>query len=112
MDEIAISVAQAASSKKAIDTVLLRVGPQIGITEFFLVTSGTNSRQVKTIAEEIEKKFKNSYGISPMSVEGLDDARWVLLDFGDLVAHVFIEEARTYYDIERLWSDAERIEVQ
>ncbi len=110
-ESMVLAVARGASAKKATDTTVLRVGPLIGITEYFLITSGSNPRQVRTIAEEIERLFRTLYGLSPMSVEGYDDARWVLLDFGEFVVHVFIDEARSYYDIERLWSDAERIDV-
>lgn len=102
--------AEAALSKKGERTVVLEVGPLLGITDEFVITSGANARQVKTIAEEIEKKIKEAGGPGPASVEGLDDARWVLLDYGDFVCHVFVEEARAYYDIERLWSDAPRTE--
>ena len=86
--------------------MIMEVGPLIGITDHFVVTSGSNPRQVRTIAEEIEKQVKLAGGPGPASVEGLDDARWVLLDYGDFVVHVFLDEARSYYDIERLWADA------
>ena len=82
----------------------------LGIVEEFVITSGTNARQVKTIADEIESEIKKAGGSGPRSVEGLDDARWVLLDYGDFVVHIFMEEAREYYDIERLWADAHRTE--
>ena len=67
-------------------------------------------RQVRTIAEEIELRVKEQGGGSPRYIEGLDDARWVLLDYGDFVVHVFLDEARRYYDLERLWSDAARVD--
>jgi ribosome-associated protein len=75
-----------------------------------VITSGSNLRQVRTIAEEIELRVKEQGGGSPRYVEGLNDARWVLLDYGQFVVHVFLEEARQYYDLERLWADAPRVE--
>jgi ribosome-associated protein len=75
----------------------------------FVITSGTNTRQVRTICDEIEAAMKREGGGSPRSVEGLDSASWVLLDYGDLVVHVFLDETREYYALERLWTDAPRI---
>jgi ribosome-associated protein len=65
---------------------------------------------VRTIAEEVEAQVKAVGGLSPLRVEGLDDARWVLLDYGDFVVHVFLDEVRDYYDLERLWSDAAKLD--
>ncbi|HLG92182.1 MAG TPA: ribosome silencing factor [Acidimicrobiales bacterium] len=102
--------AQAASSKKGADTVVLEVGPVLSITDVFVITSGANTRQVRTLADEVERAVRANGGPSPASVEGLDDARWVLMDYGDFVVHVFLEEARRYYQLERLWADMERID--
>ncbi|HLY83229.1 MAG TPA: ribosome silencing factor [Acidimicrobiales bacterium] len=102
------TAARAASGKKGEDTLILGVGPLLLITDAFVVTHGINSRQVRTIAEEVEEKVKVSGGPSPLRIEGLDDARWVLMDYGDFVVHVFLEEVRRFYDLERLWADAER----
>ena len=74
-----------------------------------MITSGRNVRQVRTIAEEIEKKLKDEGHSGPVRTEGLQDASWVLLDYGDFVVHVFLDEVRHYYDLERLWSDVPRI---
>ena len=106
---VAVVVARAAEAKKGEATVILDVGPLLGITDRFVITSGTNDRQVRTIADEIELQVKKADGRGPLRVEGLDDARWVLMDYGDVVVHVFNEEARRYYDLERLWSDARRV---
>ncbi len=102
--------ADAASSKTADPTVVLDVGDLLGITDHFVITSGSNVRQVRTIAEEIEQRVKEQGGGPPRYVEGLDDARWVLLDYGEFVVHVFLDEARRYYDLERLWADAPRVD--
>ena len=107
--DLAAVAARAASAKKAEDTVILEVGPVLAITDAFVITSGTNSRQVSTIAEEVEAKVAEEGGRKPLRIEGLADARWVLLDYGDFVVHVFLDEVRRYYDLERLWADAPRI---
>jgi len=106
----AITAARAAADKKGEDTIVLDVGDIIGITEVFVITSGTNTRQVRTICDEIEQAVKRDGGTAPRSVEGLEGASWVLLDYGDLVVHVFLAETREYYALERLWTDAPRIE--
>jgi ribosome-associated protein len=99
--------ARAAAAKQGRDTVVLAVGRVLSITDAFVVTSGSNVRQVRTIADEIEKQVKQAAGPAPLRIEGLDDARWVLMDYGDFVVHVFVDEARDFYEIERLWADAE-----
>ena len=76
------------------------------IKEFLKFTSGANARQVRTIVEEVENQVKESGGPAPIRIEGLDDARWVLMDYGDFVVHVFLQEVREFYDLERLWADA------
>jgi len=103
-------MAAVASSKKALDTVVLDVGDIISITDAFVITSGANSRQVRTIVDEMERALKERDGIKPRAVEGLDDASWVLLDYGDVVAHVFLADTRAYYDLDRLWADAPTID--
>jgi ribosome-associated protein len=109
---MAVVAARAADEKKGADTLVLDVASVLAITDAFVITSGTNPRQVRTIAEEVEAKVKEVGGPGPIRTEGLDDARWVLLDYGDFVVHVFLDEAREYYDLERLWSDAARVDWQ
>jgi ribosome-associated protein len=101
--------ARAADDKKALDIVVLDVGDIISITEMFVLVSGTNTRQVKTIAEEVELALKVYEDEVPRAVEGLDDATWVLLDYGDVIVHVFLTDTRDYYDLDRLWSDAPQV---
>ena len=107
--EWARTAARAASAKGGEDTVIIEVGLVLAITDAFVITSGRNSRQVKTIAEEVEARLKADGDIKPLRVEGLSDSHWILLDYGDLVIHVFLDETREYYDLERLWSDAPRV---
>ena len=106
---LAATAARAASDKKGEDIVVLEVGPLLSITDAFVITSGMNDRQVRTIAEEVEAQVRASMSRAPLRVEGLNDARWILLDYGDVVVHVFLDETRRYYDLERLWADAPRL---
>jgi ribosome-associated protein len=108
-DQWAVLAAQAASSKKAIDPVVLAVGEVLAITDSFVIVSATNTRQVRTIADEVERQVLEAGGPKPLRVEGLEDLHWVLLDYGDFVVHVFLQETRDYYELERLWSDVPRI---
>ena len=102
--------AKAASSKKGEGTVVLEVGEILAITDAFVITSGDNVRQVRAIAEEVERKVDEAGGPKPLRIEGLADARWVLMDYGDFVVHVFLGEVRDFYRLERLWSDAPHLE--
>lgn len=101
--------ARAADDKLGTDVVVLDVGDIIGITEVFVIASASNTRQVRTICDEVELALKVEADLAPRSVEGLRDASWVLIDYGLLVVHVFLAETREFYDLERLWSDAPRV---
>ena len=103
------TAAQACDAKGGDDTVILEVGAVLAITDAFVLTAGRNHRQVATISDEVEAALKGAGGPSPLRVEGREQAEWVLLDYGDFVVHVFLEEVRRYYDLERLWSDAPRL---
>jgi ribosome-associated protein len=100
-----VAAARAAASKTDEPTVVLEVGDVLAITGWFVITGGSNSRQVRTVAEEIELQVTEAGGPKPLRVEGRDTAQWVLLDYGDFIVHVFLDEARTFYDLERLWRD-------
>ena len=102
--------AQAAADKKGTDIVVLDVGEIISITEVFVLVSATNLRQVRTIVDEIELTLKITDDEGPRAVEGLADATWVLMDYGDIIVHVFLDETREFYDLDRLWADATRID--
>jgi ribosome-associated protein len=101
--------ARAADAKKAQDIVILDVGEIMGIVESFVITSAPNSRLVRAIVDEVERELFERTGDKPRAVEGLRDASWVLLDYGDLVVHVFLTETREYYALERLWADVARV---
>jgi ribosome-associated protein len=108
--ERAVIAAQAASAKSGSDTVILDVGDVLSIVDFFVIASAPNTRQVRTIAEEVEERIRLAGGEGPLRIEGLDDLTWVLLDYGDIVVHVFLDSTREFYDLERLWADVRRLE--
>ena len=102
--------ARAADAKRGEDVLVLDVADIIGIVDYFVITAASNTRLVRTIVEEIERQVFEQTGEKPRAVEGLRDASWVLLDYGDLVVHVFLTETREFYGLERLWADADRFE--
>ena len=103
--EIAQKIAAAANDKKAKDILLLNMEGLSPVTDFYVICSAGNSTLVKAIADNIVDKLAEA-GVHPTHKEGYADARWVLLDYGDVVAHVFLEEERDFYNLEQLWADA------
>lgn len=108
--EYAIEAARAAADKKATDIVALEVRDLLVVTDYFVIATGQNDRQVKTIVDEVEERLRK-LGLKPIGREGEREGRWVLLDFGDLVVHVFMPEEREFYRLEKLWGDAPRLEL-
>lgn len=108
--ETAAAAARAASSKQAQDIVVLDVSKLIVITDHFVICTATSTRQIRTVAEEIERSLKEDPGVRPVRREGEGDAGWWLLDYIDAVVHVFGPEERAFYDLERLWRDAPRLD--
>jgi ribosome-associated protein len=102
---LAFVAARAADDKQGVDTIVLSVAEVLAITELFVVTSAANRRLVRTIADEVEHQVREQLGRSPVRVEGVSEQQWVLIDFGDVVVHVFADETRRFYNIERLYSD-------
>lgn len=109
--ELAKIAARAADDKQGDDLVGLDVSANMPLTDIFLIASGRNERLVLAIAEEIEDQLSAQAGQKAIRREGRDEGRWVLLDFGDLVVHVFHEEDRMYYGLERLWRDAPVVDL-
>lgn len=103
--DIAQKIAAVANDKKAKDILLLNMEGLSPVTDFYVICSAGNSTLVKAIADNIEDKLAEE-GVHPTHKEGYADARWVLLDYGDVVAHVFLEEERDFYNLEQLWADA------
>jgi ribosome-associated protein len=108
--DIARIAAAAADAKSGVNVLLLDVSEIIGICDLFVIASARNVRQVSAIAEEIEERVFVTHDLKPASVEGLDARRWVLIDYGDVVIHLFLEEEREYYRLERLYGDAHQVE--
>jgi len=109
--ELARLAAEAADAKQADDLVALDVSGPLPLTDVFLLASGRNERNVIAIADEIQDRLIAA-GVKPIRREGLSEGRWVLLDFGDIVVHVFHEEDRLYYSLERLWKDCPVVPLQ
>ncbi len=103
--ELALAAARIADAQKGSDIVILQVGEVLGVTEYFVVVSASNRRLVRTLVDEIEVQCRDSVGRIPSRTEGVREQQWVLLDYGDVVVHVFLEEIREFYDIERLYKD-------
>lgn len=101
---------RAALDKKALDVVVLDLRKTPAFTDFFVLCSGANQRQVKAIADAIEEALRAAK-VRPAHVEGYDRAEWVLMDFFSFIVHVFTPQTREFYSLERLWGDAERIEA-
>jgi ribosome-associated protein len=106
----ALEIARLASDKKAADLVLLELKNLVPYTDYFVICSGESTQQVKTISDNIEEGLRKRK-IKPMGVEGRGPARWVLMDYNDVIVHVFERETRDYYMLEKLWLDAPRIPV-
>ena len=100
-----------ASDKKAFDMVALDLRNIASFTEFFIIATGANQRQVQAIADEINEQLKKQLTTKPVRIEGYNSADWVLLDYGDFVVHIFNGESREFYDLARLWRDARRVEI-
>jgi len=108
--ELAVSAARFADDLKASDILVLQVGDVIALTEYFVVVSASNKRLVDAVVEEVEAKVRDATGRSPIRVEGARENQWVLIDYGDVIVHVFLTEIRDFYEIERLYNDVPKID--
>lgn len=108
LDERICTALRAASDKKALELVVLDLRAIASFTDYFIITSGTNPRQVQAVADAVVEQLKKQ-GTRAARVEGYNTAEWVLVDYGDFVVHVFEDKARRFYDLERLWRDAARV---
>ncbi len=100
-----VTAVEAAESKKATDIRVLDLREVTSFTDFFVICTGGNARQIQAIAEEVKVRLKER-GDRPISLEGVENAEWVLADYGDYIVHIFSKQARDYYDLERLWRHA------
>ena len=106
----AVTAARAADDKQGDDVVVLDVGEVLALCGWFVIASAANERQVKAICDEVELQVHLAGGPKPKRIEGLHDRQWVLMDYGDVVVHVFLQDQREFYDLERLWADVPRID--
>ena len=109
LDERLRLALHAAGEKKALDLAVLDLRAIASFTDFFLIASGANVRQVQAIADGVVDLLRKELGTKPARVEGFSSAEWILLDYGDFVFHIFEEKARRFYDLERLWRDGARV---
>ncbi len=100
-----------ASEKKAFDLIALDLRSIASFTEFFIIASGSNQRQVQAIADEINEQLKKQLSSRPVRIEGYNTGEWILVDYGDFIVHIFNGEAREFYDLARLWLDARKVEI-
>ncbi|MGB9698171.1 MAG: ribosome silencing factor [Thermodesulfobacteriota bacterium] len=108
--EKAFLCARAALDHKAIDLVILSIQNLSSFADYFVICSGNSDRQVQAIAAHIEEKLAKE-GLYPLGIEGKREGRWILLDYGEVVVHVFYQPVREFYDLERLWADAPRVNL-
>ena len=108
--QMALHIAESGLDKKALNIEIIDVRGKVDYTDFVVVMSGRSDRQVSAIAKGIQQDLKHKYGVMCMGVEGLTQGNWVLIDFSDVVVHVFHQDTRGYYDLEALWLDAARVE--
>ena len=109
--ECALTAAEYALEKKGLDLRLLEIRGLSSLTDYLMIVTGRSDRQVQAIAEAIRMGFKKDHKLLPLAVEGMDEGRWVLLDYGEVMIHVFQEPVRQFYDLEGLWSEAPDVQV-
>lgn len=108
--DLAVRAARIADGMKAADILVLHVGDVLALTEYFVVASASNKRLVDAIVEEVEAQVREATGRSPVRVEGAREHQWVLVDYGDVIVHVFLNEIRDFYEIERLYKDVPKVD--
>jgi ribosome-associated protein len=108
--DLAVRTARIADAMKASDILVLHVGDVLALTEYFVVASAPNRRLVDAVVEEVEAQVRQATGRSPIRVEGAREHQWVLVDYGDVIVHVFLTEIREFYEIERLYNDVPKVD--
>jgi ribosome-associated protein len=110
--DLATTIAEIADAEHGSNIMVLQVGEVLGVTEYFVIVSASNRRLVRTLVDEIEKQARAQTGRSPLRSEGVREQQWVLVDYGDVVVHVFLAEVREFYEIERLYTDVPKVTWQ
>ena len=108
--ELARVIAAIADAEHGSDVLVLAVGDVLAVTEYFVIVSASNRRLVRTLVDEIEVQTREQIGRSPLRSEGVRENQWVLVDYGDVVVHVFLAEVREFYEIERLYTDVPKVD--
>jgi ribosome-associated protein len=109
-EQLAYDIAEAADDKKASDLVLLKVSEISYLADYFIIATGFSTTQVKAICNSIEDQIEAKYQLTPLRIQGKTDGRWIVVDYGDIIVHIFMQEEREYYNLEAFWGHAERIE--
>jgi ribosome-associated protein len=108
--ELALAAARSADAAHGTDVLVLHVGDVLGVTEYFVIASASNRRLVNAIVEDLEQDLKGQLERAPVRIEGVREQQWVLIDYGDVVVHVFLAEIREFYEIERLYTDVPKLD--
>ena len=108
--DLAIEICKAMSDKLGKDIIVLYVREKTDLCDYFVIASGSNAPQIKAMGERVEELVEKNLGLVPSRTEGVRDGRWAVLDYGDVIAHIFNDETRLFYHLERLWTDGGNIE--
>jgi len=109
--DLALEICRILSSKKAKDITIINVNHLTVIADYFVIASATSNTAVKALAQELDKKLKENHDRAPLRKEGIQEGRWVAMDYGEVIVHIFYEETRKFYQLERLWTDGENITI-
>lgn len=109
--ELALAAARAAAENRGRDLVLLDLRELTAVFDYFVIATGTSRRQLHAMSEEIDRVLQDELGDRRLGIEGYAESRWIVLDYGNVVVHLFDDEARSYYDLENLWAEAKRIDL-
>ncbi len=108
--ELAVAVCKALADKRGKDIVALYVREKTDLCDYFIVASGSNAPQIRAMGERVEELIEREYGLVPSRTEGVRDGRWAVVDYGDVIVHIFNDETRLFYHLERLWTDGENLQ--
>lgn len=109
--KLAKTAIEALLDRKAAEIVLLHVTKQTTLADYYIICTGTSNTQLRAIADAVDESMSKQYGLEPKSIEGYRSASWILLDYGSVIVHAFKSDARQFYDLERLWGDAQKLDV-
>lgn len=108
--ELALAACKALADRRGRDIVTIYVRDKTVLCDYFVLASGTSSTQIRALGERVEEQLEKEYGVQPTRTEGVRDGRWAVIDYGDVIVHIFNEESRLYYYLERLWDSGRNIE--